>query len=572
MLPRSEEIKDLALKFSKQQLSGLAKRGEIDPMTAVMAGMMRDRIVSEEMRQSMPETTVADDVLGAAQQMGQPQGVGQPQDQFAQMNQPVEGQPQMAMMAEGGLASIPFDDGMFDYAGGGIVAFSNGGDVKRRFESLPRYVGEEAGIPGAELTSFFKSQMRGDVRVDPVTGRPVTFGEFIRLEDQRAAAAARTPAIQAITPGVAASSQPQISVNQPTSFLGGLLNTAAPSISGTSQPSTAPSIAPIDDSAEMARLARQAQGAGVPMAPRIQQPPPPPEPRPGSGLQPAPVSASAVSGASTDLMNRLNKAYGVGADGALATLPTGIEDIFKEREEAERRAGVDKDFFKNEARNILDLRRDLKADKKDAANMRLIEAGLRIMGGDSPYAFVNIGKGASEALKGFADDIKDIQKTKREYDKSERELRTAEQLYARTQSDSALKTVEERRTRNQEQQIRFAEAQNNLQLKLSELDVRRQQVDVQREGIAVQRQQVAQGASSPIERIADRLRRANPNLTYEQAIQRAFGMQQEPRTRAALEKEFLDNPILVRQYGTYENYLKATSGGGTNYRERYGLE
>jgi hypothetical protein len=49
-------------------------------------------------------------------------------------------------------------------------------------------------------------------------------------------------------------------------------------------------------------------------------------------------------------------------------------------------------------------------------------------------------------------------------------------------------------------------------------------------------------------------------------------MQQEPKTRAALEKEFLDNPILVNKYGTYENYLKATSGGGANYRDRYGLE
>jgi hypothetical protein len=405
VLPRSEEIKDLALKYSKQQLSGLAQRGEIDPMTAVMAGMMRDRIVSEEMRQNMPETTVADDVLGAAQQMGQPQGMGQPQDQFAQMRQPVEGQPQMAMMAEGGLASIPFDDGMFDYAGGGIVAFENGGRTLTR------------------------RGFRGGVEEDPEE-------EIARRLTRRG--------LRPITEGSA------------------LVPPIVP-------------IAPIDDSAEMAKFARQAQGTGVPMAPFMQQPPPPP----GSQPTPGPVAASAVSGASNDLMARINKAYGVGADGALATLPTGIQDIFTERAEAERLAGVDKDFFKNEARNILDLRRDLKADKKDAANMRLIEAGLRIMGGDSPYAFVNIGKGASEALKGFADDIKDIQKTKREYDKSERELRTAEQLYARTQSDSALKTVEERRVRNQEQQIKFAEAQNNLQLKLSELDIRRKQTEAQ---------------------------------------------------------------------------------------------
>jgi chemotaxis protein histidine kinase CheA len=372
-----------------------------------MAGMMRDRIVSEEMRQNMPETTVADDVLGAAQQMGQPQGMGQPQDQFAQMRQPVEGQPQMAMMAEGGLASIPFDDGMFDYAGGGIVAFSNGG---RPFDTTRRIL-EEMGL----------------ITEDGQFIRPYQTEREKRLMAELQAQTAPTPSI-------------------------------AP-------------IAPVDDSAEMAKFARQAQGTGVPMTP-----PPPPPPPPGP--QPAPGPAAlGVSG--TDLMTRLNKAYGVGADGALSTLPIGMQDIFKERAEAERLAGVDKDFFKNEARNIVKQRDELKGDKKEAANMRLIEAGLRIMGGESPYAFVNIGKGASEALKGFADDVKDIQKTKREYDKSERELRTAEQLYARTQSDSALKTVEERRARNQEQQIRFAEAQNKLAIDLDKIAVQREGVRAQ---------------------------------------------------------------------------------------------
>jgi hypothetical protein len=76
----------------------------------------------------------------------------------------------------------------------------SGESVKKRFEELPRYVGEEAGIPGAEITSFFKSRIRGDVRVDPVTGGPVSFGEFMRLEDERSAADARTAAPAAPKP------------------------------------------------------------------------------------------------------------------------------------------------------------------------------------------------------------------------------------------------------------------------------------------------------------------------------------------------------------------------------------
>lgn len=37
--------------------------------------------------------------------------------------------------------------------------------------------------------------------------------------------------------------------------------------------------------------------------------------------------------------------------------------------------------------------------------MRLLQAGLGIMGGDSPYAFTNIGKGSQEALKGYSEDL-----------------------------------------------------------------------------------------------------------------------------------------------------------------------
>jgi hypothetical protein len=51
---------------------------------------------------------------------------------------------------------------------------------------------------------------------------------------------------------------------------------------------------------------------------------------------------------------------------------------------------------------------------KKLRTLRLLEAGLGILGGESPYAFVNIGKGATPALQGLAKDIKDIKKTRRE--------------------------------------------------------------------------------------------------------------------------------------------------------------
>jgi hypothetical protein len=55
-----------------------------------------------------------------------------------------------------------------------------------------------------------------------------------------------------------------------------------------------------------------------------------------------------------------------------------------------------------------------KKDRETSKYMRLLEAGLGIMGGTSPYAFANIGQGAMGAAKGAAQDIATFRKEQRE--------------------------------------------------------------------------------------------------------------------------------------------------------------
>jgi hypothetical protein len=45
-------------------------------------------------------------------------------------------------------------------------------------------------------------------------------------------------------------------------------------------------------------------------------------------------------------------------------------------------------------------------DKKESGALRLIEAGLGMMGGTSPFAAVNIGQGATGALRGYGEDLR----------------------------------------------------------------------------------------------------------------------------------------------------------------------
>jgi len=98
MLRQMEEIQGLALKYSKAQLGRMVQMGMLDPQKAMMAGMMIDRVEKQNATQA-PQTTVAEDVLGTGGQLA-PQG----------------------------LEALPAGE-VGNYAGGGIVAFDEGGEV-----------------------------------------------------------------------------------------------------------------------------------------------------------------------------------------------------------------------------------------------------------------------------------------------------------------------------------------------------------------------------------------------------------------------------------------------------------
>ena len=155
-IPRSEEIKDLALKYSSEQLAQLAQRGEVDSTTAILAGMMRKRIAKSEMKP--PETTVFQDTF--------------PPPQMAMA-------PQMPPTESGGLASLDVPDDMVpdEYAGGGIIAFANGGvpldysqfgeygeELKRQEELRRLFLGENEALKaereGMEAAADRREAMR----------------------------------------------------------------------------------------------------------------------------------------------------------------------------------------------------------------------------------------------------------------------------------------------------------------------------------------------------------------------------------------------------------------------------
>jgi hypothetical protein len=122
--------------------------------------------------------------------------------------------------------------------------------------------------------------------------------------------------------------------------------------------------------------------------------------------------------------------------GAKPTVPTDEEALASERTLYEK-AGVDFGIFKKQLAEERKALEASKGDRTEAANLRLIEAGLGILGGESPNAFVNIGKGASAAVKGFAEDIKELKKIERDRNKAIRELEMADNQLAQGLGKSA---------------------------------------------------------------------------------------------------------------------------------------
>ena len=161
----------------------------------------------------------------------------------------------------------------------------------------------------------------------------------------------------------------------------------------------------------------------------------------------APAAAGLPSIAS--MYKEAQREAGVPSEGARQKT---AQELVDERKEFMKAAGYDEQFFEKQRADIEKQKGETKTDKQDAMNMRLIEAGLGILGGESPYAFVNIGKGASPALKGLQEDFKDIRKLTRDYDKAIRDINVAEQtsnrelgLSALQRRDSLADKIEERK-------------------------------------------------------------------------------------------------------------------------------
>jgi hypothetical protein len=457
-MPEMDAVKDAALKYDKPTLGRLAQMGQISPTIAVMAGMMRDRIVQSEMKPPSPPT-VAEEVM---QPMGQRMGLAAAQQMPQQPQAPQ--QPQQPQPQSQGLNQVPVPQQMFERQGmanGGIVAFQAGGDARN-----PRLIGAlenvlvqlQAKDPGLNV-----DYVRRAVLSAPESQQRQLMQQLIErtgMDDQfKPAVASFTEAVKSkeVDPKVLRAMQVSggltpdemaapSSLTKEAAGLAAVARDATQSDTGAqygARPLTGSQI-----------LAQKADAAG-----NIYARPAPPMTTDVSGMPgtfapyedvisqlgqgvPEPIDPFSATQGRTSIRGGQTDPGFVPQDRTPsdAMLKQAAEDETKKAEakpkptaakaaaEGEAEKPKSYDAYLNEVMNRMgtstagkDMREDIKKDrearnkaKQEAGWLRLVEAGLGIMGGDSPYAMVNIGKGATNALKGYADDLREQKKLDRE--------------------------------------------------------------------------------------------------------------------------------------------------------------
>jgi hypothetical protein len=410
-----EELDSMTDRLSDEQLQ-MQLRNAVPgtPAHLMVAGELQARKTIRE-KANVPQvntTPVIADLLtdGAMPQMPQQMPQQMPPEMQQQMQQ------QIAMLPEnaGGVAALPAPnmDNMEPYtaAAGGMVAFDDGGSVAR-FD-----VGG-----GVSLTDVLRTLNMDERRSYQQTGRLPPRAQAM-LTGQAALPAAPTPGMGTAGTGpatVTMAADPNAPAQTPLPenmrFYPGTAGLVQSQQPETQQPGTLPS-------GIEAILAQAERGEG----PNVHSPAGISTAIPLPGQEDRVKKDGAVDLGKKDLSSA-------------ALSETALMDKAKAQAQ-EMMGGLPAvsafDDIKAEMRKASDER---KSELKNTAYMRLAEFGLGMAAGTSPYFAANVGKAGIEALKGYADDLRQ----KKKLDADDRKILTdIKRMERADERDNVIKTAE----------------------------------------------------------------------------------------------------------------------------------
>jgi hypothetical protein len=373
---------------SPEQQFAMAKRLPMQELIKVLQGQSDsvDMSIAEMVLRQKMQAQKAQQGAQAQQVAQGPKVVEKDLADFQALTQPRMEQG-VAALPVGGIGEI----GNMNGAGGGIVAFDDGGSVQH-------YQNQGLVTATPKSPSFLKSMAR-------IFGAPYTLYEmqdlFRQGMDYDTGMGFGTP-------------EEQMTI-------------------GTIPPS--PRVRPVDKAAQEKATKEKPATSTTEKAPPVLQPP-----------------SSDVAKEEAGLGSLVDKFYGP------AQKAKSLQDITQERLNLYKQLGIQEDPYAA-AREALQKDRATDAEaRREAGWSRLLEAGLGIMGGESPYALTNIGKGSQAAAKGAAEDMKEFRKIERERKKAEADYSIASNAYKKSGADTDLATAEKERARVDNLNMKRADA------------------------------------------------------------------------------------------------------------------
>ena len=433
MIDDINEIRALATKYSVEQLRNLADLKLLDPIKAVMAGNMINHIQKQNAKP--PSTSVAQDLLGiqgsgTGTMAGTTLGMqGQEQGPTAPPQQPPQQPPQMAQ-APAGIEGLPAGE-VGNYAGGGIVAFDDGGYV-------PKYAG---GTDGSLINT------------DPqrVAGR----GFVAPSTDVLQQALQQVEAALAASPPGRGRSALENRRNELRSRLG---------VSGSPVATTAPAVD--QSAAETARLQRQndrnpfATDNNLPL-------PAPPKARVDERIpQLKTSSVSELPALSSTLTPPPTSITPLKQDVPAAR---ELEDIHQESLAAYKTRGINPDLYKDLVTKEEGKQTELDKRKERAGGEALMEFGLGWLGAKRGEEAKKAGESGKSALNSYKQSIKEVRTDEEKLADRVNSFKLADQQARMTglKEDSAIREKEKDRVVNAEG--KYIESLNAAQTKEAEL-------------------------------------------------------------------------------------------------------
>ena len=393
----------------KRKIGQAAQMGLVNPTVAVMAGMFIDRMRGAAIQEQQPTTTVAQDVMAPATQVA---GLGATPQAQTPPQMPDQAPTQMAAvptgtrtLAEGGLTALPVDEDMFpdEYAGGGIVAFEEGGPTTP-FGRFVSEFGSNFRNKTAEELEILKLQDELRGKYGSASSLPGLFMSQTDEERQRA-----KDIMQRLT---------RMDVNE-LRQLTGSKNRAVPidQLSQAQQTGT--------DSIDALRAKAAASRAGISN----------PEDRARydeniAGIKRIAENVAPKTEAKTTEAKATEGVNVKAADKALTDYAKKVKEINKEfgvsdEPDAKTRAALEK------------YKEKLNKDLDKAGALGLVSAGLGIAGGKSQYALQNLA-GAAPAIEQYSKAMSQIRESEKGILDSEAKLDQAADARARGNVKLAL--------------------------------------------------------------------------------------------------------------------------------------